>query len=1183
MNRPEPGRARRLAAAAAAVALAAALASAAAGADAHHAHLGQPGSLVPPLPPLPLPAAHAQGGTGPAPAPPPPVVISEAEINPPGNDRRAVIEWVELHNPSGRAADVGGWSISSSDLHRRTLVIPEGTEIDAGGFRVFHHRTAWFADVMASVRLHDGDGALVDETPRLDDRHDDLRSWSRAPGSHGANSSDWAFGTATAGSPNAAAGAGAAPAAARQPAAADAPVSVGTDRAAYALGDRIAIRGNVSEDARASVPTHANRGVSIAIEGPSGYERQMSVYPDSQLRFFASVRLSAVTGASDGAYAVTASYAGSSASSSFEVGAGGAAGAAAPGDPPGAGTPPALSLSTDRGAYRPGETAVLTAAARDIVPFEGLSYEVIGPGGERTDGGRLYPDADGRFEARLFISPVGAEEGNHTVVATYGEASALAAFAVSEDGEGPRRNAVVRTDRAVYAPGETVSITGSLGGTWSFALDLELRQVEVESLGRVAVNLAKHTATVRPAGDGTFSHEYRIANGTERLGEYVVRVSDTGVHAEASFRVEPRAGPEAAGGSGAEEPGGPAPQRGAAQRPVTIETDRAVYEQGSRIVFGGTVVAPKTVSLVTNTVEITVVGASADRSDAAAPASYRLSAVPDAAGNYRVSDTLYPSAYGPGTYAVHASYANDRHRAYTAFEVVDSLDIAGSAALSVSKRLLAPGEAASVTGIVPGLSQGVGVDITVYKPGGDTDRYGALADRSRFSWEWEAPREPGVYQAVFRAGPSTERVFFKVSDDPESDTLDIPPLSISADRASYGIGGEVELSGLAREAGAAFGGEGPPVRERAKVAVKEASAPFSTIYEYNLAPDSAGYFGTSFRLPAGVFAEGEYSVVATYDKTRAATTFRVDDGGPRGGGAGQGGSSLAISVGTDRPEYRPGETVTVSGSLTRLVSVDSVEVTVAREDELRINCGTYSCGLPGSTERVRPDERGAFSRTYEIGGSDDAAGRYVVRATTPFATVSGAFSVAAGAADAAEPAGGGGGAAAAAAAALARYTEKFNRIPDSAVAIAASESDVNGTRFVPRTVQGSLLPAPRADPLSVDLRLVANAAGGAPTCVIGPADEGCLVSESTRAPGAVYQAVQINGTDYRVRYSGPGATPEKFAVVPAEAGAAIDVGEWAVEVSRPEGEPSWFYYKITRVAAPGGGDGGVGPAGGAER
>lgn len=1186
--------------AAAAVALALAAASASAGAEgagiyAHAAASSASASAAPheAAARILLPAAHAQSASDPPSAPPPaPVVISEAEINPPGSDRRAVIEWVELHNPSALPVDVGGWSISSSDLHRRTLDIPEGTSIGAGGFHVFHHRTAWFADILTSVHLHDGDGRLVDETPRLSDSSGDLRSWSRAPGTAGANSSDWSFGKATAGSSNEVApqaGRGAAPPAAQ----AGLPVAVGTDRASYALGDRIAIRGNVSEDARASVPSYANRGVSIAIEGPSGYERQMSVYPDAQLRFFASVRLSEVTGAADGPYTVTASYAGSSAASSFTVG-----GAAAGGGSPGADSAPAppLSVSTDRESYRPGETVLLAAAAREALPYEGLSYEVTGPDGARVDGGRLYPDAEGRFEARVFLSPVGAAHGNHTVAATYGEAFASVRFAVLEDGGNPGRLAVVRTDKAAYAPGETVAISGSLGDRWSFALDLELRQVEVESLGRVAVNLVKHDATVRPAGDGSFSYEYRIANGTERVGEYVVRVSDTGVQAEASFRVEPPAAPGAApkgGGDGAD--GAPAPARppSAASDPVTITTDRAVYEQGSRIVFSGTTIAPRSASLVANTIEITIVGASgglASRgqiddargaagsgSAVAAPVAYTLSAVPDAAGNYRVSDTLYASAYGPGTYAVHASYANNRHRAFTAFEVVDSLDIVGDASISVSKRLLAPGETAVVTGIVPGLSQGSGVDITVYKPGGDTDRYGALADRSRFAWEWEAPRVQGVYQAAIKAGPASERIFLKVSDDPASETLEIPPLSVSADRHSYGIGEEVVLSGLAREAGALFGGDGPPVRERVKVVVREAAAPFKVIYEYNLGPDSAGYFGTSFDLPVGVFGEGGYSVIATYDKTRVATTFRVEGAGA-GAGADRGAPDLSIVVGTDRPEYRPGETVAVSGSLTRLVSVDAVEVNVAREDELRINCGTYSCGSPGSTERVRPDERGRFSRTYEIGASADAVGRYVVRATTPFATVSGAFTVVAGpaAADGA-PGGDAGGQSGGSGTVPGRYTESFNRIPDAVIAVPASESNVNGTAFVPRALQGLLLPAPRADPLSVDIRLLANATGAdaeGPTCVIGPAADGCLVSGSTRAPGAIYQAVQIGGTDYRVRYSGPDATPEKFAVLPAEAGAAIDIGDWTVEVDRPEGEPSWFYYKLTRIAAPGGGGAG---------
>ena len=124
-------------------------------------------------------------------------------------------------------------------------------------------------------------------------------------------------------------------------------------------------------------------------------------------------------------------------------------------------------------------------------------------------------------------------------------------------------------------------------------------------------------------------------------------------------------------------------------------------------------------------------------------------------------------------------------------------------------------------------------------------------------------------------------------------------------------------------------------------------------------------------------------------------------------------------------------------------------------------------------------------------------------------------------------------------------------------------------------LQGLPLPAPRDDQSSFDIRLLANMAGPdggpRPDCIACPAADGCLVSGSTRAPGAVCQTVQIGGTDYRVRYSGPDATPEKFAALPAKAGAAIDVEEWTVGVDRPEGAPSWLYYRLTRIAAAEGG------------
>ena len=1171
-----------------------------------------------------LAAACAQQGAPAAPAGSH-VVISEVEVNPPGDDRRSVVEWVELHNPSGSPADVGGWSISSTDVHRRTLVIPNGTEIKAGGFGVFYHRTAWFADVTASVRLHDAAGRLVDATPRLDDRAGDLRSWSRTGGGPGTGSDpDWEFGTATAGSSNLAGGAaaaapragGAGAGAPPDPATAAAPpVSVSTGLSSYALGERVVIQGNVSEDARASVPPYLNRGVSVSIEGPSGYVRQMALYPDGQLRFFADIRLDPTTGASEGRYTVTASYAGSTASSTFLVG-----GAGRGQGPDAGGAPPGLSIATDRASYRPGETAVLSASVGEILPLEGLSYTVYGPDGAPTHDGRLYPDPDGRFEGRLFINTIGTEYGNHTIAALYGEAAAVHSFEVSRGSSGASGKIVLGTDKAAYAPGETVTISGRLNGFWSFALELEMRQVAVELLGPVTVNLVSHAATLRPAGDGTFSYEYRIANSTERLGEYVVRVSDTGARAETSFRVEPGSGP----GGAAPAAGGAAPAAGGAgggagARSMTVTTDSAVYELGSRIVFSGSVQIPQSASFVPGTVKITVAGASggivsrgqpgAAQGDAGrAPAAaipYQLSAAPDAAGNYRVADTLHASVYPPGPYAVLASYADGRDLAYTAFAVVDSLDIAAGLSVSASSLLLAPGEAATVTGIAPRLAQGSGIDITVHKPGGDTDRYGALADRSRFEWVWTAPSSTGVYQAVFKAGPATERLFFRVSDDPSSDAPDVPPLSVSADREVYGSGDEVAVRGLAREGGSLFGSEGPSVRERVTVAVKQAFAPFATLYEYSLNPDSAGYFGTSFKVPIGIFDDGEYSVVASYLKSRAATSFRIDGDYDASSPSG----SLSVEIGTDRAEYRPGETVAVSGRLTRIVSSDGVDVTVVRAEDMRAGCGTHSCGSPGSTARVMPGELGEFSHTYKIGAGADAAGLYIVQARTAFATASGTFAVAGepvlpgGAAaaaaaaddddgDAAAAAAGGGDAAAGGGGdddsgnktaadgrrgqegpAPARYTETFNRVPDSVIPITASESDVNGTRFVPRALQGLLFKAPRDDPSSVDLRLVANVNGSGSVCVVGPAaEEGCLVSGLTRAPGTVYETVQIGGVDYRVRYAGPGANLERFSVLPAESGAPIDIEMWTAEVIRQGDAPSWFYYKLTRVAADAGGN-----------
>ena len=82
-------------------------------------------------------------------------------------------------------------------------------------------------------------------------------------------------------------------------------------------------------------------------------------------------------------------------------------------------------------------------------------------------------------------------------------------------------------------------------------------------------------------------------------------------------------------------------------------------------------------------------------------------------------------------------------------------------------------------------------------------------------------------------------------------------------------------------------------------------------------------------------------------------------------------------------------------------------------------------------------------------------------------------------------------------------------------------------------------------------------------CVIGP-DEECMVKESTRKPGQIYEVVNINGMDYNVRYSGHDVLLEKYTILPVDSEAFIPDSTWNVEVLKGE-QSSRLYYKVTYV------------------
>jgi len=79
----------------------------------------------------------------------------------------------------------------------------------------------------------------------------------------------------------------------------------------------------------------------------------------------------------------------------------------------------------------------------------------------------------------------------------------------------------------------------------------------------------------------------------------------------------------------------------------------------------------------------------------------------------------------------------------------------------------------------------------------------------------------------------------------------------------------------------------------------------------------------------------------------------------------------------------------------------------------------------------------------------------------------------------------------------------------------------------PRVIQGSLFTTVRGEEANVNLKITTQNG----ICVIGP-DAECLVKESTRKPGQIYDVVEVDGMSLKIRYSGADVRLEKFSILP---------------------------------------------------
>ena len=135
--------------------------------------------------------------------------------------------------------------------------------------------------------------------------------------------------------------------------------------------------------------------------------------------------------------------------------------------------------------------------------------------------------------------------------------------------------------------------------------------------------------------------------------------------------------------------------------------------------------------------------------------------------------------------------------------------------------------------------------------------------------------------------------------------------------------------------------------------------------------------------------------------------------------------------------------------------------------------------------------------------------------------------------------------------------EKVNRISDNLISINTQEKTIDEQFVKPKVLSGSMMTISKNAQSIVNLQ-VSSESG---ICIIGQNSD-CLVSESTRKPGQIFEVVQVDGLNLNVRYSGSDVRLEKFSILAESPDEFLPDTNWNVEVIK-DNEISRMYYKVT--------------------
>ena len=1146
------------------------------------------------------------------------ILINEVELNPAGSDAGIGVggsgissktsyglsgsqEYVELYNTSSQEIDIGGWSLVPS-ASWKTYDIPKNTIIEPKSFLAITHVNFWFNDLGDFITLVDNNGNTIDETPLLKDKADDANSWQRTVDGLDTNSiSDWKFERMTPKSSNGQL---------TETQETIFSMTGDTDKTNYIFGENVNISGKISEILYNDEQNQLSEIIKINVQGPN-YFKNLALFPERNLEYDTSLSLQKVLGFTSGDYTVKIVYGENTITTNFSINDEIISSSSEQ-------VVEFLELNTDKESYIPGDTVVLRADTNSSIEFGGLEYTVMNPDGETIHSGTIFPNerfsSSGSnsggdelypFSTQMLMQTVNPVYGVYVINGTFKsqdprstssiEISTSTTFELIED---VKENTMISlsTDKNTYSIGDIVKVSGRSNEIWTENLDLTVSQSSIyyrttttssDNAG-AALSPFKLSDQVYLDGSGRFSFEFKVVEDTTkttenlmRYGDYRVTVSDYFGSASVVFKI-------------VEDPENVVDNR----TPLGLKTDNSEYVLNSKVTISGTILNynPTQTSNIRDYVQLQFYdpsGKSLTYNHHQQKTGYTncnvndcakydtplmFTALPDDVGNFEIALVLTPIQFDYGVYTVTATDYITKQTESVQFTVKSAMDdimpVEDSREPITVK--LCKSDSPRTDEILKDLKPATAddepsmetIDCTndnQFKVGEKIVVIGTVIPKSTTTLDNSSVMTSGQTEQGHSYTTNYAQSIMNYVDV----SIPYPKSMIFTKSAAWktvpdegenyhgggGSGGGGVMSGGEDGKGTTFrhegieserftGYDGKKILQKQKLLL--------TDMNFKAYPDDDGkYFGV-FELRPGVFSSGTYVLQANYFGYQTEQLVTVIDNSLKGG------LEPSISLNIPKTEFTPGETVEIKGLIENVYYYDMVSVMIETPDVSKINCLIgHQCGFGNSEKKIivtETVEGPAFFWNYKI-PSENSTGMYKIIADTHFGTEEKQFFVVnkndiisenTESTDISQS--------------TKKLIEKVNRISEKEIPISLSEKTSEDSTLVPRVIQGSLFTSARGEESDVNLRITTSDG----QCIIGQ-DSDCLVSESTRKPGAIYSVVSIDDVNYKIRYSGNDVRLEKFSIVPEKSNSQIDIDNWNVEVMKDE-QPSRFYYKVSYIA-----------------